>query len=260
MEHNNEFWKYLNKLVKEHEIIIDRPKGTRHPKYDDIIYECDYGYINHTKTMDGGGIDIFKGSLNSKNINTIICTIDLLKKDIEIKVLIGCTVIEKRKIYEFLNKNENMQAIIIEKKVITENIKKEIIPLISGYDFTEIFEIFEDVIEKPTKENVKNILLEYEKDNEKTLYGYFLIENLVGIIGIKRNLSDIEILHFGIHPEYRGKHLGTELMDFIKKENKTMVLSTDDGAIDFYKGYGYKYTKYYVEEYKRERYNCIYNQ
>lgn len=259
MEYNNSFWKYINKLVEDNEIIIDRPKGTSHPKYNDMIYEFDYGYINNTKTTDNGKIDVFKGSLHNRNVNTIICTIDLLKKDIEMKILIGCTEIQKRKIYDFLNNTEYMRAIIIEKDIKIENVKK-IMPVNKSYDFNEIYEIFEDVIGNPTKENVKNVLLEYEKDNKKTLYGYFLDEKLTGIIGVKRNSDDIEILHFGVHPEYRGKHLGTELMDYIKKEKKTMILNTDDDAIEFYKGYGYKYMEYYEEKYKVKRYNCIYKQ
>jgi inorganic pyrophosphatase len=260
MEYNNKFWEYINKLVKDNEIVIDRPKGTRHPKYNDMIYEFDYGYIKDTKTTDGGGIDVFKGSLHNKNVNTIICTVDLLKKDIEIKILIGCTIIEKKKIYNFLNNSEYMQAIIIEKDVTIENMQKEIIPIKNDYNFNEIFEVFEDVIGNPSKENIRNILLEYEENNEKTLYGYFVNKKIIGIIGIKRNMENIEILHFGIHPEYRGKNLGTELMHFIKKENKTMLLSTDDNAILFYKKYGYKYTESYEEKYKCRRYNCIYTQ
>jgi inorganic pyrophosphatase len=259
MEPNNDFWKYVNRLVQDNEIIIDRPKGTRHPKYNNG-YEFDYGYIKNTKTTDGGGIDVFKGSLHNKNVNTIICTIDLLKKDIEIKILIGCTITEKRKIYEFLNNSEYMKAVIIEKKVAVENIRKEIIPIERDYNFDEVYEVFEDVVGNPTKENIKNILQEYEKDSERTLYGYFLNKKLVGIIGTKRNTKNIEILHFGIHPEYRGKDLGTELMDFIKEENKTMILTTDDDAIEFYKKYGYEYTEYYEEKYKIRRYNCKYKQ
>jgi ribosomal protein S18 acetylase RimI-like enzyme len=54
-------------------------------------------------------------------------------------------------------------------------------------------------------------------------------------------------LHFGIHPEYRDRNLGTELMDYVKKGNKTMTLTTDDDAIQFYEKYGYKYSEYYEE-------------
>jgi inorganic pyrophosphatase len=117
MNYSNEFWECLNKLVKENDIVIDRPKGTTHPKYDDMVYEIDYGYISNTKTSDGKEIDVFKGSSHNSNVGTILCTIDLLKKDIEIKVLIGCTTGEKEKIYDFLSNSEYMKAIIIERDV-----------------------------------------------------------------------------------------------------------------------------------------------
>jgi len=58
---------------------------------------------------------------------------------------------------------------------------------------------------------------------------------LIGLIGIKNNFENIEVLHFGIHQKHRGKNVGTELMDFIKNKNKTIILSTDDDAIIFYK-------------------------
>jgi inorganic pyrophosphatase len=80
MEYNNMFWEYLEKIVNENGIIIDRPKGTRHPKYNNMIYVVDYGYIKNTKSMDNSGIDIFAGSDDNKKIDAIICIIDLLKK------------------------------------------------------------------------------------------------------------------------------------------------------------------------------------
>lgn len=33
---NNDFWNLLDRLVENSEIVIDRPKGTAHPKYPDI--------------------------------------------------------------------------------------------------------------------------------------------------------------------------------------------------------------------------------
>ena len=115
MDYSDDFWEYLTKLVRENEIIIDRPKGTRHPKFNNMVYELDYGYIKNTKAMDGNEIDVFRGSLHNKNVNKIICTIDLLKKDIEIKILIGCTISEIEKVYNFMNSSEYMRALIIEK-------------------------------------------------------------------------------------------------------------------------------------------------
>ena len=45
MQYNIEFWNALDELVSNSEIVIDRPKGTAHPKYPDFIYRVDYGYV-----------------------------------------------------------------------------------------------------------------------------------------------------------------------------------------------------------------------
>ena len=43
----------LNELVCNSEIIIDRPKGTAHPRYPNFIYKVDYEYLKNTSSMDG---------------------------------------------------------------------------------------------------------------------------------------------------------------------------------------------------------------
>ena len=62
MQNNIEFWNAIDELVNNSEIIIDRPKGTSHPKYPDFIYRVDYGYLKDTTSMDGAGIDVWVGS------------------------------------------------------------------------------------------------------------------------------------------------------------------------------------------------------
>ena len=47
-----------------------------------------------TSSMDGAGIDVWVGS-GEKQVDAIMCTVDLIKKDSEIKILIGCTEEEK---------------------------------------------------------------------------------------------------------------------------------------------------------------------
>jgi inorganic pyrophosphatase len=85
------YWEALETLVEKHPIIIDRPKGSRHPKYRDIVYPIDYGYLENTTTVDGNGIDIFVGSKIESGVNGLICTVDLLKNDAEIKIMYNCT-------------------------------------------------------------------------------------------------------------------------------------------------------------------------
>lgn len=112
MQNNSEFWNALDELVLSSEIVINRPKGTAHPKYPDFIYRVDYGYLKNTSSMDGAGIDVWVGS-NEKKIDAIVCTVDLLKKDSEIKILIGCTEEEKAIVYETHNESQFMKGVLV---------------------------------------------------------------------------------------------------------------------------------------------------
>jgi inorganic pyrophosphatase len=47
--------KYLGKKIK---IIIDRPLGSNHAKYD-FVYEVNYGYVPETKAPDGEEVDAY---------------------------------------------------------------------------------------------------------------------------------------------------------------------------------------------------------
>jgi inorganic pyrophosphatase len=95
------FWTHLDKLVSEHRIIIDRPRGTTHPRYPDSIYPIDYGYLERTTGGDGYGIDIWVGSQPERTVQAIIVTIDLLKANSEIKIILGCTEEEIETIYSY---------------------------------------------------------------------------------------------------------------------------------------------------------------
>ena len=114
-QYDSAYWNMLERIVLTNKIVIDRPKGTNHPKYNNMVYPLDYGYIEHTVSMDNNGIDIWVGSQTNKKINGILCVIDPIKNDSEIKILYGCSLKEIEIIYLF--HNENVQkAIIIERK------------------------------------------------------------------------------------------------------------------------------------------------
>ena len=87
---NDGYFDILDRLIKENGITIDRPKGSAHPRYPDRIYPIDYGFINGTKSQDGQGIDVFVGDEKTEQIFGIVCTIDKIKMDSEIKVLYNC--------------------------------------------------------------------------------------------------------------------------------------------------------------------------
>jgi inorganic pyrophosphatase len=88
---NNNFWQSLQDLITGDTVVIDRPRGVPHPRYPELIYPLDYGYIEGTTGGDGDGIDIWIGSLSDRLLTGILCTFDTVKRDAEIKLLAGCT-------------------------------------------------------------------------------------------------------------------------------------------------------------------------
>jgi hypothetical protein len=40
-----EFWEKLDQIAANQEIVIDRPKGSRHRKHPEIVYPFDYGIL-----------------------------------------------------------------------------------------------------------------------------------------------------------------------------------------------------------------------
>jgi len=111
---DNSFWLAFDKLIADSEIIIDRPKGTKHPQYD-YIYELDYGYLANTASPDNAGIDVWLGSLSEQKLVAAICTVDLIKRDSEIKLLIACTNAEISQISSFHNSSDNMKGLLIKR-------------------------------------------------------------------------------------------------------------------------------------------------
>jgi inorganic pyrophosphatase len=97
------FWQTMMELAETGSIILDRPRGTAHPRYPGMIYPFDYGYLENTLAADGGGLDVWIGSKGGKMLTGILCTFDRLKRDAEIKLLIGCTLEDVETIQGFNN-------------------------------------------------------------------------------------------------------------------------------------------------------------
>ena len=95
------FWTHLDALLRSSELVIDRPRGSAHPRSPAVLYPLDYGYLKGTAGGDGEGIDVWRGSLPSAHLDAVVCTVDLDKRDAEIKLLLGCTATEKQAICAF---------------------------------------------------------------------------------------------------------------------------------------------------------------
>jgi inorganic pyrophosphatase len=109
---NENFWFCLEQLVTTSTIMIDRPKGSVHPRFAEIVYPLDYGFLEGTTASDGGGIDVFVGSLGAE-VTGAIMTVDLEKRDAEMKVLIGCSDDEMHVVHIFLNSSNMGGALLM---------------------------------------------------------------------------------------------------------------------------------------------------
>lgn len=98
-----EYWDILDRFVAESRVVIDRPQGAPHPRFPEMIYPLDYGYLDGTHTIDGGGIDLFRGSQAEMRLDGVALTVDPVKRDAEVKLLLGCTSEDTRTVLEFLN-------------------------------------------------------------------------------------------------------------------------------------------------------------
>ena len=132
METSDGFWNAIDKIVSESKIVIDRPKGTAHPRFPDFVYRVDYGYLENTSSMDGGGIDVWVGTDERKQIDAIMCIVDLMKRDSEIKILIGCTEAEKDIVYQTHNETDYMKGILIRRLGVLKVKQQEGEELIPG--------------------------------------------------------------------------------------------------------------------------------
>ncbi|MBM3291278.1 inorganic pyrophosphatase [Candidatus Bathyarchaeota archaeon] len=112
MTHPN-FWDHLEALMNTSKLVIDVQRGSVNDFYPFGPYTFDYGHLENTSSMDNEGIDIFLGSSLDKTINGIICTVDLLKKDSEIKILYSCTEFEINEIDTLYQHYPSMRGLLV---------------------------------------------------------------------------------------------------------------------------------------------------
>jgi inorganic pyrophosphatase len=91
LDKTEEFFQTFEAFIEKNGVTIDRPKGSVHPRFPDLIYPINYGFINATRSQDGQGIDIFLGDLGDRRVVGVICTVDTIKNDSEVKVLVACS-------------------------------------------------------------------------------------------------------------------------------------------------------------------------
>jgi len=94
-------WQQLDEVASASRTVVDRPRGSRHPRFPQWVYPLDYGYLAGTASGDGEGIDVWIGSGDPHHVSAIVSTYDPGKRDAEVKVVVGATTSEVHLIAEF---------------------------------------------------------------------------------------------------------------------------------------------------------------
>ena len=125
-EQSLSFWEALQDLVKNNPLRIDRPRGSRHPRYPDFIYPLDYGYLEGTRSADGGGVDVWLGAGQETaaghvpSLTGLLLTLDRVKQDVEVKLLLNCTH-KEMEIAQRASNSQSMNAVLLKRGNLEAN-------------------------------------------------------------------------------------------------------------------------------------------
>ncbi len=112
---NAYFWQKLDTLYFSSKLNIAFEKGHTHPKYKNLIYPVQYGYLLDLVDDKDLRIAVFKGSSNTGKIESLIIAADILKKDLEPKLIVGCTEEEVTNVLLFLNQTDLQKTILVKR-------------------------------------------------------------------------------------------------------------------------------------------------
>ncbi|QIK57959.1 Inorganic pyrophosphatase [Erysipelothrix sp. HDW6A] len=105
---NGYFWQKIDSLALSTNIVISQEKGSRHPQYHNMVYPVDYGYLGDTES-----IKVFKGSVKRSTIDAVMIVADILKRDLEVKLIWGCNEEEELAILRFINQTDYQKGILV---------------------------------------------------------------------------------------------------------------------------------------------------
>lgn len=95
-------WAAYEALIHQQGLTIDRPRFSRHPKFPEIVYPIDYGFVNGTVGEDGDELDVFVGTADNGLVG-LMRTVDHRKGDTELKLLYNCSPAEIYLVNGFIN-------------------------------------------------------------------------------------------------------------------------------------------------------------
>ena len=113
IENNAYFWQKVDALFLSSGYVITRKKGTVHPNFPNLIYPMDYGHLNDTKTTSDTEVSVYRGSLPDSKVSALVVSCDILQRELDVKMLIGCNEDDIESVLRFLNQTEYQKTVLI---------------------------------------------------------------------------------------------------------------------------------------------------
>ena len=106
------FWQKVDTLFHSSSVKITKKKGDHHDEFHNLVYPMKY--LTDTKGSNGNGISVYVGSGSSK-VSALVVACDILMKELDVKMLIGCSEEEIEEVLRFLNQTEFQKTVLIKR-------------------------------------------------------------------------------------------------------------------------------------------------
>ncbi len=112
-ENNAFFWQKIDTLFLSGDLQVTKRKGEVHPTFRNLIYPTDYGHLTDTKSTTEEGVSVYLGTADRNAISALVVAADILTKELDVKMLVGCNDEEVEDILRFLNQTDYQKTVLI---------------------------------------------------------------------------------------------------------------------------------------------------
>ncbi len=128
-------------------------------------------------------------------------------------------------------------------------------------DFSEVQLLLSECM-WPDEDRISNEINLYKSDASRELFGRFINEELVGLIGIiHSSIEEVELKHIAVRSDYRKQGIGRDMIFGYLKDNgiRKMIAETDIEAVEFYRNIGFQIRNLGEKYFGVERFQCIFS-
>lgn len=113
-ENNAYFWQKVDTLCLSGDFVLKNVKGSVDVHYHNLVFPCDFGYLQDSSKNEVTSIACFKGS-KGLQCESCIVSVDILKGSLNVMLLLGVSDQEEDEILRFLNQTDFQKTVLIRK-------------------------------------------------------------------------------------------------------------------------------------------------